>query len=365
MVLTQKSYQIDEDINTSFTDTGAPPNSKDYTTIVIIHGMGFGAACFERLQSQARSSRSNLRIVVLSRRGYPGSTPFSASELEALQVRDDGNEALAQEFHDDLGRHLWLFLRKFIEEEGVPPVRSGRGGIVVMGWSLGVAFPMAAFSNPDSVGDSRAYQLLERYVKGLMIYDPSYTTLGYSIPSNIDASNLYVPWMDPDAQTPQGVFDKFLLWVCSQYRYEYADGNLSPTAKSFTQTGTLKRTKECFADLLSKNELEKLTYPQATFPGRGDMSLFAHQPILNKAAHKVLFDTHIAKTFFPNLSITYLYPPRSPWMCVLAYMETKRIYEETSGVIRPIKFVELEEADHFMHYTDPKGFLRSIEGVLV
>ncbi|KAL0062071.1 hypothetical protein AAF712_011071 [Marasmius tenuissimus] len=340
MVLTQKSYQIVEDINVSFTDTGTPPNSKDYTTIVIIHGMGFGAACFERLQSQARSSQSNLRIVVLSRRGYPGSTPFSASELEALQVRDDGKEAPAQEFHDDLGRHLWLFLRKFVEEERVPPVRSRRGGIVVMGWSLGVAFPMAAFSNPDS---------------GLMIYDPSYTTLGYSIPSNIDASNLYVPWMDPDAQTPQGVFDKFLHWVCSQYRYEYADGNLSPTAESFIQIGTLKRTKECFADLLSKNELEKLTYPQATFPGRGDMSLFAHQPILNKAARKVLFDSHIAKTFFPNLSITYLYPPRSPWMCVLAYMETKRIYE---GTFRGYSF-------HQVHYTDPKGFLRSIEDALV
>ncbi|KAK1235459.1 hypothetical protein PQX77_001311 [Marasmius sp. AFHP31] len=368
MVLTQKTYQIVEGIDIFFTDTGAPPSSTEYTTMVIVHGLGFPGAGFEPLQTQALSS--NLRVIALNRRDYPGSTPFSDVELEALH---SGNGSRAQEFHANLGLHLWLFLKKLIEEEDVPPISTKvpagaqrSGGIVLMGWSLGVAFTLPAFANPKVVGDN--YKLLERYIKALIIYDPSCGILGYSIPSNIDADKLYVPWTDSSAKNPQERFDKFVSWVCSRYRYEYADGNDAPTIDSLERTGVLERTEDCFAKSLPKDELEKLTYPPMFLPTRGDMTLLAkHQSVLENATRKVLFDEDIAKTFFPNLSITYLYPPHTVWMCVLAYMETKRIYEELSAVraIRPVKFVELKGADHFAHYEDPQGFLQAIEEVLV
>ncbi|KAK1235463.1 hypothetical protein PQX77_001315 [Marasmius sp. AFHP31] len=375
MVLTHKTYQIAEGVDLFFTDTGAPSNSNDYTTLVIIHGMGFPGAWFKPLQSQSQALvSSNLRILALNRRDYPGSTPFSDSELEALRGEDDG---LTQKFHDNLGRHLWLFLRKFIDEEVVPPIatddsggkKKRTGGIVVMGWSYGAAFAIAAFANPEVVGD--AYELLERYVKGLLVYDTSHTTLGYPTPSNLDGKNLYTPWSDPNAENSHQVFEKLVPWVCSRYQYEYAAREVddrddfipTPTLESLKKTGLLDRTEDCFTDSWSEGELERLTEKEATFPERSDMALLARQTIFENATRKVLFDEYVAKTFFPNLSITYLYAPHSIWICVLGYTETRRRYEELANLgraIRPIEFVELKGADHFVHYTDPQGFLRII-----
>ncbi|KAK1235464.1 hypothetical protein PQX77_001316 [Marasmius sp. AFHP31] len=371
MVLIQKTYQIVNGIKIFFTDTGAPTNSKDYTTLVIIHGFGFPGASFEPLQSQSQTELFNLRVVVLNRRDFSGSTPFSDVELEALR----GDESLAQGFHGDLGLHMLLFLRKFVEEEGVPPIltnveeRTQRsGGIVVMGWSMGSTFAIAPFASPGVVKDD-TYKVLERYVKGLVLYDPAHSALGFPIPSNVDAKKLYTPWTDPVPKNSHQVFDKFVPFICSRYRYEYAargvegDGSIPiPIVESLEKTGSLERTEDCVADSWSKDELERLTDKEATFPERGDMSLLAHQPVLENATHKVLFDEHTAKTFFPNLSITYLYAPQSLWMCVLAYMETRRRYDELATIrtIRPVRFVELKGADHLMHYTDPRGFLQAI-----
>ncbi|KAJ8092409.1 hypothetical protein PM082_023864 [Marasmius tenuissimus] len=99
MVLTQKTYQIVEGIDI-FTDTGAPLNSTEYATMVIVHGLGFPGAGFEPLQSQALSS--HLRVIALNRRDYPGSTPFSVAELEPLH---GGDGSRVQEFHTNLGLH--------------------------------------------------------------------------------------------------------------------------------------------------------------------------------------------------------------------------------------------------------------------
>ncbi|KAJ8092410.1 hypothetical protein PM082_023865 [Marasmius tenuissimus] len=234
-----------------------------------------------------------------------------------------------------------------------------------MGWSLCVAFTLPAFEYPEVAGDD--YELLKRYIKALIIYDLSHGVLGYSIPSNIDADKLYVPWTDPSTKNPQELFDKFVTWVYSRYRYEYADGNAAPTVDSLQSTGILECTEDCFVDSFPKSELSRLAYPQVLFPGRGDIPLLTQgQTVLENATQNVLFNEHIAKTFFPNLRIMYLYPPHSVWMCVLAYMETRRIYEELSTVraIRPVKFVELKGADHFVHYTDPQGFLQAVEEAL-
>ncbi|KAJ8092416.1 hypothetical protein PM082_023871 [Marasmius tenuissimus] len=371
MVLIQKTYQIANDIKLFVTDTGAPPNSKDYTTLVIIHGFGFPGACFEPLQAQSQTEPSNLRVVALNRRDFAGSTPFSDAELEALR----GDESLAQESHGNLGLHMLLFLRKFVEEEGVPPIlandeqRTQRsGGIVVMGWSMGSTFAIAPFANPRVV-NADTYKVLEKYVKGLVLYDPAHSALGFPIPSNVDAKKLYTPWTDPAPKNPRQVFDKFVPFVCSRYQYEYAargvdgDGFIPiPTVESLEKTGSLERTDDCIADSWSKEELGRLTDKEATFPERDDMSLLAHQTVLENATQKVLFDEQVAKILFPNLSITYLYAPHSLWMCVLAYMETRRRYDELATVlaIRPVKFIELKGADHFVHNTDPRGFLQTI-----
>ncbi|KAJ8074517.1 hypothetical protein PM082_015418 [Marasmius tenuissimus] len=362
MVLSQKTYHVLEDIKFFFTDSGAPPNLKDYTTLIAIHGFGVPGATFEAIQSHAHTY--NLRIISLNRRDYAGSSPVSDEELAALGGKD---ESRAREFFDNMGLHLALFIKKFVEEEGIPPILEsengrGRGGIAVMGWSLGSMTAIAPFGNPGIMSDA-VYQVLVKYVQGLILYDPAFSALGLSPPSNVNAAKLYSPGADPSVKGPADAYKAFIEWVSSHFQYTWQDG--LPTPESIEEAGSLKRTESSVADSWTESDFEKYTDPKSTT--RADAAIFAWSGIVKEMAQKALFDEKTASSFFPKLSITLLYAPHSIWMCLFAYMETKRLYEEHTGrdeAIRPIKFIGLDEGDHFAHFTQPEQFLQTIKSVV-
>ncbi|KAK1228857.1 hypothetical protein PQX77_008099 [Marasmius sp. AFHP31] len=357
----EKTYNIVVDVKFFFTDTGAPPNSNDYTTLVAIHGLGVPGATFERIQSHAHAY--NFRIVALNRRDYAGSSPIS-DELATLRGKD---EPLARKFFDNMGLHLALFIKKLVEEEDVPPIlgpenEKRRGGIAVMGWSQGTMTAIAPFGNPGHM-DEAVYQVLEKYVKDLILYDPPFSSLGLSPSSSINAKNLYFPGTDPSLQDPVERTGKFAEWVGSYFHYTWRDG--IPTTESIEETGLLKRTVRSTADLWTESEFGRYTDSKPT--SGAEIAVLGWSSIVNELAHNALFDEKTASSFFPKLSITYLYAPCSTWMCIVGYTETKRLYEERverNEGIRPIKFVELEGANHFEHFTNPKQFLQTVKSVV-
>ncbi|KAF8577292.1 hypothetical protein K439DRAFT_1622221 [Ramaria rubella] len=77
--------QIDDvHIQFFYQDSGVPPPAdKAYTTLVVVHGFGFnGCEDFldmDRLVSLAKAS--HIRLVLLNRRAYHGSTPFSDEDM--------------------------------------------------------------------------------------------------------------------------------------------------------------------------------------------------------------------------------------------------------------------------------------------
>ncbi|KAI0713888.1 hypothetical protein C8Q76DRAFT_732741 [Earliella scabrosa] len=52
-------------------DSGAPTGSTDYTTLVLVHGLMWHGANFEKLLPYAK--QNNARIIAVNRRDYPGS----------------------------------------------------------------------------------------------------------------------------------------------------------------------------------------------------------------------------------------------------------------------------------------------------
>ncbi|KAF9254804.1 hypothetical protein L218DRAFT_831845, partial [Marasmius fiardii PR-910] len=105
------TYTLSNDIQIFFADSGPPPHSDDYTTLVVLHGSGFSGDGFEKIHSAAHAL--NLRTVVWNRRDYPGSTPYTDSELEDLK---QGRKA----FLDRIGRQVGEFLVRFVENENIP-----------------------------------------------------------------------------------------------------------------------------------------------------------------------------------------------------------------------------------------------------
>lgn len=103
----------------------------------------------------------NMRIMALNLRDYPGSTPYTPSELELLCSDDAEEQAAAVRSQ---GHEIAAFLKHIIETESLPPVAgvAGKkaGGIAVMSWSLGNVWAMSLFAHTASLDQDTRTVLL-------------------------------------------------------------------------------------------------------------------------------------------------------------------------------------------------------------
>ncbi|TFK39624.1 hypothetical protein BDQ12DRAFT_603738 [Crucibulum laeve] len=192
-----------------FTDSGPVPNSNDYTTLLIFHGSSFHGCFCTRSLLHSFAAAHNFRTINVNRKDYPGSTKYADAELEDLK-----NGRLI--FLERLGTLVAYLIDYFIQEGNVPKVNGDRsaGGIVPVGWSMGTATMMALFSNPALIPKEVSRDLLEQYVRDIILYDPPHLSFGYEVPKG---HNTYVPWTDPDCKTGEERYKAFNGWVSSYF----------------------------------------------------------------------------------------------------------------------------------------------------
>lgn len=85
------------------------------------------------------ASQSNARIVLVNRRDYPGSTPYSDAEQQLLAscISETADATKNIRYYmKDRARELYDFLCEFAITENTLKI-SGEGGMTVVGWSLG------------------------------------------------------------------------------------------------------------------------------------------------------------------------------------------------------------------------------------
>ena len=117
------------------------------------------------------AAANRVRLILVNRRDYPGSTPLSDAELAELGSSDleTRAKALAQQ-----GLDIGLFLAWLIREENVPPVvvdRDGKqqGGIALVAWSLAHT-PLAGFlAHADSL-PTEALRVLDPCLRAYCIF---------------------------------------------------------------------------------------------------------------------------------------------------------------------------------------------------
>ncbi|KAJ3902415.1 hypothetical protein F5879DRAFT_904335 [Lentinula edodes] len=236
-----QTYTLSEGIELSFTDSGVPPGSADYTTVVFLHGGIFNAYQFHKVHAHAHAQ--NLRTVLLHRRDYAGSTSYSATEIEEL-------EQGSVTFWERLSAQVAQFLEIFIERERIPKLArklssprettcsftansvNGNGGIAILAWSAGCSTVLSLLGGTQNPLISKElYQLLQQYVGNCILYDPTYLCFGYPLPSD---NRNYIPWDDPTVSTdelPQLVAE----WVSSYYDHPCYD----PVTRSLPSTATI------------------------------------------------------------------------------------------------------------------------------
>ncbi|KDQ57019.1 hypothetical protein JAAARDRAFT_86452, partial [Jaapia argillacea MUCL 33604] len=189
-----------------FTDSGRVEGSDDYTTLVIYHGSAFTGHTFHRLLPLG--AKDNVRLVILNRRDYAGSTKYTDEELADLNAGDKA-------FMERLALEVANFLVWFAETENVPSVTPDRkkGGFSVMGWSMGNATPLAVFGHPEVI-PKETLAKLELHFRQLILYDPPHLVFGYHQPPEI-----YDPFTDPDFPTPEAAFNNFRYRVSTYYNH--------------------------------------------------------------------------------------------------------------------------------------------------
>ncbi|KAF8992675.1 hypothetical protein BDQ17DRAFT_1253724 [Cyathus striatus] len=259
-----------------FTDSGPIIGSNTYTTVVALHGGAFNGNTFRRLHSFA--SASNIRFIVMTRKDYRGSSPYTDEELNDL---NNGFPI----FFDRIAVVVANFIRYVIKTLDIPKVTSGNrgGGVSLLGWSIGVASILPLFSGCTAIG-GKLYNELKDYVKDIILHDPPYPALGYELPS--EHANVYNPWTDPQCHSVEDSLTNFSQWIgCYFLTPENWSGNIN-------ELDMRKRTEKSTLDTWDGEEM-KLCYEK-------DAALRSELAMYVLTLQQCLISLNAASGFYPQ-----------------------------------------------------------------
>ncbi|KAK0184465.1 hypothetical protein F5146DRAFT_1228636 [Armillaria mellea] len=276
-----------------FTDSGPVAGSTDYTTVVIFHGSAFTGHTFHKLLPMA--AENNLRLVILNRRDYAGSTK--------------------QEFLQRLGSESAYFLTWFVKTNDIPKIGADgkSGGLATIGWSLGTTTPLAILSHPEVI-PKETYDAVAHFSS-----DPPHLAFGYDQPPEG-----YNPFTDPELKTAEEIFANFGYWRGARPSIE----NMTPDDMKVTFDGEAAGRME--------------------FP----MYFPPMQPTIRKQTETALYDEEAIKKILPKLEIVHQFCTATNWYCVWGFFGNEGFAPK-----RPIRFIEIPGANHFVHWDDPKAYM--------
>ncbi len=176
-------------------DTGVPDMPADYTTLILIHGYVWNSGMsqlslpldsgvlsvapleiFSKLIPVVKAQGT--RLLLVNRRDYPGSIPYTEEELEVLPASAstaDGDHLSAirlnlLSYMRARAREVYDFLEELVHHDQVPPAnpKENTGGIVIAGWSFGSVWMLAVLAFASSFPTTDVY--LSKYVRRVVCY---------------------------------------------------------------------------------------------------------------------------------------------------------------------------------------------------
>ncbi|KAI0755806.1 hypothetical protein C8Q74DRAFT_1305448 [Fomes fomentarius] len=366
-------------------DTGAPVGaqgdvSSDYTTIVLIHGFAWHSEIFTPLI--ARAPQHNARIVLLNRRDYRGATPYAPDELAVLQaatVAEDTHhlQATLRAFMAARAREVYDFLGWFVGEHHIPPAcpnseNAKEGGIVLAAWSFGTVLTTALLANIATFPASARGVELRKYVRRIIFYDPPYLALGF--PPMPEAYN---PLSDPTI-APKDATRAFAAWVSGYYAHPSmaldSDPDENPSNLVLERRTPLEAPPPTLFTL-TEAEREAAFYPGPGDPGGSDTllllgglrsGLFAalrEGALLLPQGYGVSVGKGAGEETdaWPSVEVKYVWCDQweVPWG-VWNMRARVREGREAGEPLRPVTFLRVREANHFVHSDDPERALRAL-----
>ena len=122
------------------------------------------------------ADKYNSRLILVNRRGYPGSDPFTDEERNLLFSKGkpyDVVNANMQIWMSHRAVEIYDFLSLLIQNENIPPYdpSTHTGGISLSGWSLGCGFLTGFLANTDKFPRGPKEEVnVKRYLRRLILY---------------------------------------------------------------------------------------------------------------------------------------------------------------------------------------------------
>lgn len=124
----------------------------------------------------AHASEYNMRIVLVTLRDYPGSTPYSPAELDVIFSQDVDSQA---DFMQARSMEIASFLVWLVKGENLPPISTSSipinedgkpsGGIALLGWSSGSALVLSLVANADKL-PAETQELLDAHLRTCFLW---------------------------------------------------------------------------------------------------------------------------------------------------------------------------------------------------
>ena len=127
----------------------------------------FHIAIFQHILPFA--AKYDLRIVLVNRRDYPGSSPYSEQDLALVQKDKDADSV--RSFYRARGEEFATFMSWLIDNGSIPPISADgkKGGVALLAWSAGNAYtiPILAYVDEFPVATR---EKLEPYFRKLILF---------------------------------------------------------------------------------------------------------------------------------------------------------------------------------------------------
>ncbi|KAI0066921.1 hypothetical protein BV25DRAFT_1820041 [Artomyces pyxidatus] len=333
-----------------FEDTGAPGDGS-YQTIVIIHGTGIHGAIFHPILQYAKPL--NLRVVLVNRRDYRGSTALSNDELDLLRPPNTTPETQAA-FLRARGLEVAEFLAWFARTERIPSIEQG-GGLSVVGWSSANGLLLAMFANLDAV-PQETLEAVEPYLHTFIHFDGPRWTLGYAWLDCFPRRFANTLHMSEDER-----FDAFKEWVAPYYAHPYlttSSYNRDPSTDLTTDIATNPAPEKVSTfDRMTREEQESVSARFALFGSEG-LVRNVLPGVWKRNMRKALFGEGLEEMQWKRVKVVFLQCSESLWETTSAMWEVEEVYEnkqrdgDTRG--RKMQFHLMKEANHMPMWDQPE-----------
>ncbi|KAF7376910.1 AB hydrolase-1 domain-containing protein [Mycena sanguinolenta] len=320
----------------AYTDTGALPGGKKYTTLVIIHGHTFHSGTFQRLNPFAQPNA--LRIICVNRREYPGSSPYSPAELKTFA---EGTEAERTALLEQQGRDLAMFL------DGLSIPKAG-GGIVLIGWSIGAIYLLALVACIKKL-PTATQKRLSGVRSVIMFQAPS---LAFGLPT---PKGLLIPHDDPDIPV-EARGPAFAKWVSSYFIH----GDLSTRNTNNLTYNNTNPDKPPTIGTLKPEEFLAMTdfAPAERYDNIVCLPPFAG--LVSKQTNKALFDP-TTREAWSRARFWNVYGTAEPWNIIYAAWALEAQSRAADNPKLALNFKVIPRSNHFLVWEDPERAINELK----